>query len=67
MTYDSNRQRVVLFAGRAPLAFGKPQLAALVKKVPDGPDWLHKIKLDGYRTHARLDGRPGRRAEVSPV
>ncbi len=37
-------------------AWVKPQLAALVKKAPDGPDWLHEIKLDGYRMHARLDG-----------
>jgi ATP-dependent DNA ligase len=22
---------------------------------PDGPDWLHEIKFDGYRMHARLD------------
>ena len=36
-------------------AFVKPQLAALVKKAPDGPDWLHEIKFDGYRMHARLD------------
>jgi DNA ligase D-like protein (predicted ligase) len=36
-------------------AFVKPQLAALVKAAPDGPDWLHEIKLDGYRMHARLD------------
>jgi bifunctional non-homologous end joining protein LigD len=36
-------------------AFVKPQLAALVKKAPDGLDWLHEIKLDGYRMHARLD------------
>jgi DNA ligase D-like protein (predicted ligase) len=33
----------------------KPQLAALVKEAPDGPDWLHELKLDGYRMHARLD------------
>jgi bifunctional non-homologous end joining protein LigD len=33
----------------------KPQLAALVKEAPDGPGWLHEIKLDGYRMHARLD------------
>jgi DNA ligase D-like protein (predicted ligase) len=33
----------------------KPQLAALVKTAPDGSDWLHEIKLDGYRMHARLD------------
>jgi bifunctional non-homologous end joining protein LigD len=33
----------------------KPQLAKLVEKAPDGPDWLHEMKLDGYRMHARLD------------
>ena len=33
----------------------KPQLAKLVEKAPDGPDWLHEIKFDGYRMHARLD------------
>src|SRR5258708_6055085 len=32
----------------------RPQLAALVKQAPDGRDWLHEIKLDGYRMHARL-------------
>ena len=39
----------------SPPTWVKPQLAALVKKAPDGPDWLHEIKLDGYRIHARLD------------
>jgi|SRR6516225_7524104 len=33
----------------------KPQLVALVKQAPDGPDWLHELKLDGYRMHARLE------------
>ena len=33
----------------------KPEIAALVKEAPDGPGWLHEIKLDGYRMHARLD------------
>jgi bifunctional non-homologous end joining protein LigD len=33
----------------------KPQLAALVKEASDGADWLHEIKFDGYRMHARLD------------
>jgi ATP-dependent DNA ligase len=33
----------------------KPQLTALVKEAPEGPDWLHEIKFDGYRMHARLD------------
>jgi hypothetical protein len=26
-----------------------------VKGTPDRPDWIHEIKLDGYRTPARLD------------
>jgi bifunctional non-homologous end joining protein LigD len=30
-------------------------LAALGEKAPDGPDWIHEIKLDGYRIQARLD------------
>src|SRR5947207_9836896 len=39
----------------SPPTWIKPQLAALVKQAPDGPDWLHEIKFDGYRMHARLD------------
>jgi bifunctional non-homologous end joining protein LigD len=35
-------------------AWIKPELAALVKTAPDGPDWLHEIMFDGYRMHARL-------------
>ena len=33
----------------------KPQLTKLVDQPPDGPEWLHEIKYDGYRMHARLD------------
>src|SRR5580693_6423755 len=33
----------------------KPQLTKLVDQQPEGPEWLHEIKLDGYRMHARLD------------
>jgi bifunctional non-homologous end joining protein LigD len=33
----------------------KPQLAALVTEAPDGDIWLHELKLDGYRIHARLE------------
>jgi len=33
----------------------KPQLTKLVDEPPDGPEWLHEIKFDGYRMHARLD------------
>jgi DNA ligase D-like protein (predicted ligase) len=33
----------------------KPQLTRVVDAPPDGSDWLHEIKYDGYRMHARLD------------
>ena len=33
----------------------RPQLTELVDAAPDGPEWLHEIKFDGYRIHARLD------------
>jgi ATP-dependent DNA ligase len=39
----------------SPPAWIKPQLAKLVEEAPDGPDWRHEIKFDGYRMHARLD------------
>jgi ATP-dependent DNA ligase len=34
----------------------KPQLCKLVDEPADGSEWLHEIKYDGYRMHARLDG-----------
>jgi ATP-dependent DNA ligase len=33
----------------------KPQLTRLGDEAPTGKDWLHEIKYDGYRMHARLD------------
>jgi ATP-dependent DNA ligase len=33
----------------------KPQLTKLVDTPPEGSDWLHEIKFDGYRIHAWLD------------
>jgi bifunctional non-homologous end joining protein LigD len=33
----------------------RPQLTKLVEAPPEGPEWLHEIKFDGYRMHARLD------------
>jgi DNA ligase D-like protein (predicted ligase) len=39
----------------APPTWIKPQLAKLLDTAPDGSDWLHELKLDGYRMHARLD------------
>ncbi|MBV9202244.1 MAG: hypothetical protein JOY83_21445 [Alphaproteobacteria bacterium] len=33
----------------------QPQLTRLVDTAPEGSGWLHEIKFDGYRMHARLD------------
>jgi hypothetical protein len=39
-------------------AFIPPQLSQPVDKPPSGPQWLHEIKLDGFRMAARIeDGR----------
>ena len=43
-------------AGQAPLpAKFRPQLATHASRVPEGEEWLHEIKFDGYRTLARFD------------
>ena len=49
---SATRRRVEL---PSPPAWIKPPLAKLVEKAPEGPEWLHEIKFDGYRMHARLD------------
>lgn len=41
-------------------AFAKPQLATLVDSAPEGDDWLHETKFDGYRCLAAL-GKGGTR------
>jgi bifunctional non-homologous end joining protein LigD len=39
-------------------AFIPPQLASLSDKPPDGANWVHEVKFDGYRMQARLaDGK----------
>jgi ATP-dependent DNA ligase len=38
----------------------KPQLAKLADRAPNGAGWLHEIKLDGYRMHARFAGSRAR-------
>ncbi len=35
--------------------FVPPQVSQPVEKPPSGPQWLHEIKLDGYRMAARID------------
>jgi bifunctional non-homologous end joining protein LigD len=34
----------------------EPQLATLERAVPDGDDWIHEIKVDGYRMLGWRDG-----------
>jgi ATP-dependent DNA ligase len=36
-------------------AWIKPQLTRLVTEAPNGDEWAHELKFDGYRMHARLD------------
>lgn len=35
----------------------EPQLATLAESAPDGDDWLHEVKYDGYRLIAVRNGR----------
>src|SRR6266545_7787905 len=45
-------------AARAKTALAKfvePQLATLVSTVPEGQNWLHELKFDGYRILCRID------------
>ena len=38
-----------------PLKFMTPELATLADAVPQGPDWVHEVKFDGYRTLAMIE------------
>jgi bifunctional non-homologous end joining protein LigD len=41
----------------SPLPFDAPfQLATLVDEAPDGDEWIHEVKYDGYRLHLALEG-----------
>jgi DNA ligase D-like protein (predicted ligase) len=39
----------------APPAWIEPQLCLLVERAPSGPQWVHEIKLDGFRMAARVE------------
>jgi bifunctional non-homologous end joining protein LigD len=41
---------------RSRTEFIEPCLPSPAKRPPDGPDWLHEIKHDGFRIMARRDG-----------
>ena len=58
--FDLAGRRIQLAARRpkgvTPLPrFVPPQLSQPVGKPPAGPQWLHEIKLDGFRMAARID------------
>jgi bifunctional non-homologous end joining protein LigD len=38
------------------LPFVTPELALLVDDPPEGPEWLHELKFDGYRVQAHVSG-----------
>jgi len=43
-------------ARKAPMPeFVAPQLATLVEKTPEGDEWFHELKFDGYRMLCHLD------------
>jgi bifunctional non-homologous end joining protein LigD len=35
--------------------FIEPELALLTKMAPEGDSWIHEVKIDGYRTAARIE------------
>ena len=37
--------------------FVPPQLTALTEIAPEGDEWAHELKWDGYRMHARIDAK----------
>ena len=40
---------------QAAAGFCSAQSGDVLRSAPSGPDWLHEIKFDGYRTEARLE------------
>ena len=40
--------------------FVPPQLALQVTEAPDGSEWIHELKLDGYRMQGRIDAARGK-------
>ena len=47
-------------ASDKPPAFEKPQLATLVGEAPEGDEWLHEVKFDGYRVLVAIGGGTAR-------
>jgi bifunctional non-homologous end joining protein LigD len=45
--------RKPVLAAKAPI-FIEPQLAKLVDQPPEGPNWAHEVKVDGYRAQINV-------------
>src|SRR5829696_5960165 len=51
----ANVGRAIRRAGVGALPdFVPPQLTALTETAPEGGEWVHELKWDGYRMHARI-------------
>ena len=53
-TWRSNREPKKKHATKA-ARFTPPELATLVKEAPEGDEWIHEVKLDGYRIVAHVN------------
>ena len=46
-------------------SFIAPQLAGETSRAPEGEEWVHEIKLDGYRIQARIQAGGGSQPKVT--
>jgi bifunctional non-homologous end joining protein LigD len=53
------RRAAPVLAAKMP-SFVEPQLAKLTDVPPEGSDWVHEVKLDGYRAQLRVSGGESR-------
>jgi bifunctional non-homologous end joining protein LigD len=53
---ESEKEKGRIRRPRPPAVFIAPQLATLVDAPPQGKEWLHEIKYDGYRAIAAVGG-----------
>lgn len=54
--YRAARAKAASAVKGAKLQFRELELATLADAVPQGPDWVHEVKFDGYRTLTVIDG-----------
>jgi bifunctional non-homologous end joining protein LigD len=55
-TWQSKTPKQIKSRGSSLPPFVAPQLAFLEDRPPDGPNWIHEIKYDGYRVIAAVAG-----------